>query len=175
MKNLLYIFVMALAVTSCSVDPIEEPLSADLNETFSRAAEDACASTNVVNIKGTPYAVLNTYVYPEKDVMVVEITSKDWKINSSKLYIGNFKDSPFVDPSNYDETKFTFTETFINGTYTSTFKFKLSDIGPKSCLAAKIQVKNNWGYENAWADGVEVSDELPGAKFVPEFAQNCLQ
>ena len=127
----------------------------------------------MINADGDVHGVLNTYVFPKQDVILIEISSK-WKINTSKLYIGSLKESPFIDPSYIDENKFQFHESYIDGTYMSSFKLKLSDIGPKSCLAAKVEVKNDAITQMLWAQGVEWSEALPGAMFVPEFAGDCL-
>ncbi|MBT8271637.1 MAG: hypothetical protein KJO25_06290 [Bacteroidia bacterium] len=172
MKKLLYLFVMTIAVSSCSVDPIEDPISFE-DDTLLRSAKEYCASAVLVNTDGEAHAYLETYVFPKKDLMVIEITSK-WKINTSKLYVGSLKNSPMVDPSNIDESKFQFNESYIDGTYAASFKLKMSDIGPKSCLAAKVEVKNDIMTQVLWAQGVEWSQEMPGIMFIPEFAGNCL-
>ena len=163
---------MAIAVSSCSVDPIEDPISFE-DDSLLRSAKDFCASAALVNTDGAPHAYLETYVFPKKDLMVIEITSK-WKINTSKLYVGSLKNSPFVDPAYIDENKFMFDESYKDGTYAISFKLKISDIGPKSCLAAKVEVKNDLMTQVLWAEGVEWSQEMPGIMFIPEFAGNCL-
>ena len=172
MKKLLYLFVMAIAVSSCSVDPIEDPISFE-NDSLLKSAKEYCAIANMVDSNGDAQGTLTTYVFPKQDVMLIEISSK-WKINTSKLYVGSLKNSPFVDPAYIDENKFQFSESFKGGTYVASFKLKISDIGPKSCLAAKVDVKNDIMSQVLWAEGVEWSEALPGVMFVPEFAGGCL-
>ena len=173
MKNLLYIALIALFVSSCSVDSIQEETSLDIN-TELRGKDDpvdlACNSALIVDSDGVEVGTIETFS-KEKSITVT-ITTYDWKIRNSKLYVG-----PAIGTNQgiglYDLGKFEYTESFKNGVYVANFEFAKVNIQPDYCMMASLTLSDDNSMENGFSKGKPVPGSENGLYLI-EFFKNCL-
>ena len=167
---------LVVLFTSCSVDRIDEDNSIILDELNMKAIEEngSCASTNIVNIKGDYRGTCEAFIDYYKEVLVIKFTTVDYKIRTSGLFIGPMSESPIAKPGIVELGKFKFYESFKDGVYETRYKFRLVDIENNSYLIAKLKLSNDFGIENAWAQGTQVPGD-DGAMFVEGFIGGCFK
>lgn len=173
MKNLLYIALIALFVSSCSVDSIQEENSFDLN-TELRGKDDpvsfACNTANLIDSDGV--VVGSIEAFEDTKSVVVTLTTYDWKIRNSKLYVGPALGSP-ENPGLFELGKYEYTESFENGVYVANYEFAKVNIKPDYCVMASLTLSNDTEMENGYSKGKPVPNSQDGL-YLLEFFKNCL-
>ncbi|MBT8253563.1 MAG: hypothetical protein HKN00_02750 [Flavobacteriaceae bacterium] len=175
MKKLLYIFALALFVTSCSVDSInnDDFNSQDELNTRSVKADASCSVAYLVNEKGVYRGTIESFVNHKTGWLTIRYKTKYWKISDAKMFFGPVSQIDTQQPDIFASGKYVQTETFNDDIYLADFNFAIDDINGIYCLMPKLIIKNGKIKETIFVEGIQLPDS--DMSYAPEFAKECLQ
>ncbi len=177
MKNLLYLFALVLFITSCSVERIEDenPISTYKQGVTTKAVEGqtACTVTDIIDTNGKKVGILEVFTDVKKDVMVVQLTTVDWKIKETQVFLGPYEEVPFFQTQEDLNLTYSYDESFINNIYIAGFKFNLSDVKEDFYLVAKAKISDDFIEKPAFAEGEQFSPNSM-TMYISSLAESCL-
>ncbi|MBT8267481.1 MAG: hypothetical protein KJO41_02230 [Bacteroidia bacterium] len=173
MKNLLYIAAFALALTSCSVDSLQDENSILLDEIISKGPvyNNGCNEVKLSNLNGESRGTIIPFVDYHKKVVIIQFTTIDWKINTSKVYIGTKNGLDSDKPGLFESGKYQYFETFENNVYTASYVFAINDIKSDFGISAHLNITNDTQSEAVFslAKGSQNYDD----NFIESFLKEC--
>ena len=87
-------------------------------------------------------------------LFITYLTTTDWTIDQTHLYIGACEDRPANNPGNPLIGQFPYSENHPENTWSVTYAFDLASLEPTGCIAAHASIDGvNGGSETAWGDG----------------------
>lgn len=163
MKNIYYVFVMALCVvTSCTTDEIETTPADMQQANLELPGLDDETTTGTTQIEEVDLMAGQhidvgsvTVTLDGNSVIVTYTTDGDWEIQETHLYVGDLNGLPTNGGGNPKIGQFPYKDTYPSGTQTVTVI--TIELAPGECVyvAAHAVVENTTSGQNetAWGDG----------------------
>lgn len=177
MKNLLYFAAFAVAFTSCSVESTQEENSMILNDTNFKAPEavqNACNYVKLTNNYGETRGTIEPFLDYDKSVIIIRLTTYDWKIKTSKIYFGTKDKWNSTKPGLFETGNYSYNESFNGNIYIANYVFDLADVDADFGITANLNVSNDTQTEVVKSVGVNVDGKETKDTFVSGFVKDCL-
>ena len=176
MKNLLYFAAIAVLFASCSVDSIHQDEAQFETITELKKGDPVntvCSAGDLVDTKGKIIGIAEAQFVPEKGMVAITLTTTNWKIKSSKVYVGPNIYSEEFNPELFENDKYNFSESFVDGVYKTTYEFPIAHVKKNYCFSASLTISNDSSNESAFTQGKPVQDSENGL-YLMNFFNNCL-
>lgn len=181
MKKLLYVAAIAVLSTSCSVDSLQDENSIDQNEINTKAgivgeSDSLCYDSYLINLDGDKRGHVKTYIDQDKGTYKISlVTYYNWKIKKSKLFFGPEENiNTTGTPGLFDEGKYDYTESFIDGIYTANYTFSLKHVKDDFVLLGLLVVSEGVSTENVVSLDGDLLPEDGGSFIIRDIVSICL-
>lgn len=178
MKKLLYLTALSVMFVSCSVDSIHEENQIGINDLNKKNdpvddGSSLCGFADVVDANGKVIGVVEALYNAQKQIVAVSITTYNWKIKTSKIYVGPTLNSAENNPQLYETGKFFYKESFKDGVYNAVYEFEELSIKKDYCIMTSLTITDDVTTGVAFSQG----KPLPGSEnglYLMDFFKSCL-